>query len=68
MANVDMIENIRVNNGPDLEHTLNFLTFPDDPMQVGGPDQLDVDAFYRFNESLQRFVNASAEFTTTYLH
>jgi hypothetical protein len=65
---IEMIENIRNNNGPDLAHTLNFLTFPDDPMLVGGPDQLDVDAFYRFNESLQRFINASSEFSTTYLH
>ena len=36
----EMIDNIRDNGSPDLEHTLNYLTFPDDPMLVTGPDQL----------------------------
>ncbi len=43
-----MLENIRARGGAaDLEHTLNYLTFPDDPMRVSGPDQLDTDASYR---------------------
>jgi hypothetical protein len=62
----DMIENIRANGGPDLAHTLNYLTFPDDPMRVTGPDQLEVDAFYRYNESLQRFFNGAADVPTAY--
>ncbi|MFQ5479233.1 MAG: hypothetical protein ACE5E4_11525 [Candidatus Binatia bacterium] len=62
----DMIENIRANGSPDLEHTLNFLTFPDDPMVVSGPDQLEVDAFFRYQESLQRFFNGAAEVATRY--
>jgi hypothetical protein len=62
----DMIDNIRAHAGPDLEHTLNYLTFPDDPMRVTGPDQLEVDAFYRYNESLQRFFNGAADVPTSY--
>jgi hypothetical protein len=62
----EMIENIRANEGPDLEHTLNFLTFPDDPMLVSGPDQLRTDAFYRYNESLQRFFNGASSIATSY--
>ncbi|MEB2284904.1 MAG: hypothetical protein B6D46_12260 [Polyangiaceae bacterium UTPRO1] len=62
----EMIENIRANAGPDLTHTLNYLTFPDDPMRVSGPDQLEVDAFYRYNQSLQRFFNAAAEVPTAF--
>jgi len=62
----EMIDNIRANAGPDLTHTLNYLTFPDVPMRVSGPDQLEVDAFYRYNESLQRFFNGAADVPTTY--
>ena len=62
----EMIENIRANDGPDLTHTLNYLTFPDYPMRVTGPDQLEVDAFYRYNQSLQRFFNGAAAVPTAY--
>ena len=62
----EMIENIQAHGGPDLEHTLNYLTFPDDPMCVAGPDQLEIDAFYRYNQSLQRFFNGAADLVTTY--
>jgi len=62
----EMLENIRANESPDLEHTLNFLTFPDDPMVVSGPDQLKTDAFYRYNESLQRFFNGASSIATSY--
>jgi hypothetical protein len=62
----EMIDNIRANAGPDLTHTLNYLTFPDDPMRVTGPDQLEVDAFYRYNQTLQRFFNGAAAVPTAY--
>jgi hypothetical protein len=62
----EMIDNIRANAGPDLAHTLNYLTFPDDPMRVTGPDQLEVDAFYRYNQSLQRFFNGASAVPTVY--
>lgn len=56
----EMIDNISSRGEPDLEHTLNYLTFPDDPLFVDGPDQLMVDAFYRYNQSLQKFFNGAA--------
>jgi hypothetical protein len=62
----EMIESIRANGGADLQHTLNYLTFPDDPMRVSGPDQLETDAFYRYNESLQRFFDGAASVPTSY--
>jgi hypothetical protein len=62
----EMIENIRANGGPDLTHTLNYLTFPDYPMRVTGSDQLETDAFYRYNQSLQRFFNGAAGVPTVY--
>lgn len=60
----EMIENIESRGEPDLEHTLNYLTFPDDPMWVDGPDQLMTDAFYRYNQSLQLFFNGAAGLAT----
>ena len=62
----EMIDNIISNGRPDLEHTLNFLTFPDDPMVVDGPDQLQVDTFFRYNQSLQLFFNGAAKMATQY--
>ena len=62
----EMIENIHAHGAADLAHTLNYLTFPDDPMVVGGPDQLQIDAFYRYNQSLQRFFNGAARVATLY--
>ena len=57
----EMIDNIRANGAADLSHTLNYLTFPDDPMTISGPDQLQIDAFYRYNQSLQQFFNGAAQ-------
>lgn len=62
----EMIDNIRANAGPDLTHTLNYLTFPDYPMQVSGADQLEVDTFYRCNQTLQRFFTGAAAVPTAY--
>ncbi len=62
----DMIENIRTHRGADLEHTLNYLTFPGVPMEVTGPDQLQTDTFYRYNLSIQEFFNGAANITTVY--
>lgn len=62
----EMLENIRAHQVADRDHTLNTLTLPDDPMRVSGPDQLETDAFYRYNETLQRFINGSASVETCY--
>ena len=57
----EMIDNIRAHGAADLSHTLNYLTFPDDPMAISGPDQLQIDTFYRYNQSLQKFFNGAAQ-------
>jgi len=64
----EMLENIGENGGrPDLEHSLNRLSLPGVPIRVWAEDPLDRDMFFRFNGSLQEFVNASVHIPTTYL-
>jgi hypothetical protein len=60
----EMVENIQAHGGADLTHTLNYLTLPDWPLRLvaaSEEDQLDVDRFYRYNESLQEFFNEAAD-------
>jgi hypothetical protein len=61
-----MLENIRACGEPELAFTLNTLTLPDDPMRLDGPDQLEIDTFYRYGQSLQRFFNGAAAVPTVY--
>lgn len=61
------IESIARGHGrPDLEHTLNRLSHMGTPMQLLGDDPLQKDLYFRYNQSLQEFVNASAEFETSF--
>lgn len=63
----EMIENIAAHGGrPDLHHTLNYLTLPATPMRVTSDCPVRRDLFFRFNQSLQEFVNASAAFHTEF--
>jgi len=65
----DMVSDIIKNGGASLEQTLNYLTLPDVPLRIwseGDEDQLDVDRFYRFNESLQQFFDAGANVKTKF--
>jgi hypothetical protein len=63
----EMIENIAAGNGrPDLEHSLNRLSLPGTPMRAWSEDPLRRDLFFRFNQSLQEFFNASAEISTIF--
>ena len=62
-----MIESIAAGRGrPDLEHTLNRLSHLGTPMRVVSDDPLRRDLFFRYNQSLQEFVNASAGFVTSF--
>ena len=67
----EMIENIRHNGRADLTHTLNYLTLPDWPLRLvsvdDGEGQLDVDRFYRYNESLQEFFDEAARVDTRFV-
>ena len=64
---MEMLENIAENGGrPDLEHSLNRLSLPGVPIRLWAEDPLDRDMFFRFNGSLQEFVNASAQIETAF--
>jgi hypothetical protein len=63
----EMIESIAAGDGrPDLEHTLNRLSHVGTPIFVRSDDVLRRDLYFRFNQSLQEFVNASAELATRF--
>ena len=64
----EMLDSIADGGGrPDLEHSLNRLSLPGVPIRLWAEDPLDRDMFFRFNGSLQEFVNASVHIPTTYL-
>ena len=67
----EMVENIRQHGHADRTHTLNYLTLPDWPLRLApldeSQDQLDVDRFYRYNESLQEFFNEAAAVDTEFV-
>lgn len=62
----EMLENIKKNGAADLSHTLNTidLSMPEGLAQAN--DGYRRDAFYRFNQSLQDFFNASAKIDTQF--
>jgi len=62
----EMIENIRNNRGPDLRHTLNYLTLPGDPIRINAQDQLKQDLFFRYNGTLQEFFNGAQQVKTEF--
>jgi hypothetical protein len=67
----EMVENIRHHGHADRTHTLNYLTLPDWPLRLSPLDpeqgQLDVDRFYRYNDSLQEFFNEAAGVETEFV-
>jgi hypothetical protein len=62
----EMIRNIHDHGEPDLDHTLNRLTMAGVPLKVVARDQLQVDLFYRFNQSFQAFFNEAASVPTEF--
>jgi hypothetical protein len=65
----EMVDNIRRHGRADLTHTLNYLTLPDWPLRLiaaGDEDQLDVDRFYRYNQTLQEFFDEAAAVETRF--
>lgn len=60
----EMVDNVMRNGGADLNHTLNYLTFPDWPLRLESIDeaegQLDVDRFYRYIDTLQELFNEAS--------
>jgi hypothetical protein len=63
----EMIESIARGGGrPDLTHTLNYLSHMGEPVAVRSDDTMRRDMYFRYNQSLQEFVNASAQIATTF--
>jgi len=63
----EMVENIAAGQGrPDLDHSLNKLSLPGTPIRLWSLDPLARDLFFRYNQSLQEFWNASAEIETVF--
>lgn len=67
----EMLENIRHHGHADLTHTLNYLTLPDWPLRLVPVDddegQLDVDRFYRYNQTLQELFDETAHVDTRFV-
>lgn len=61
----EMLENLHHHGKPDREHTLNYLSLPGTPLRCWSPDPLGRDMFFRFNQSLQTFVNAAHRLDVT---
>ncbi|MEX2481598.1 MAG: hypothetical protein WD928_12150 [Gammaproteobacteria bacterium] len=56
-----MLQSIVVGNGrPGLEQTLNRLSHMGTPMKLVAGDPLKADLFFRYNQSLQEFINAAS--------
>jgi hypothetical protein len=62
----DMLENIKKNGHADLSHTLNTIDLSMPEGFAKSHDGYRRDAFYRFNQSLQDFFNASAKIDTQF--
>lgn len=63
----EMIESIVAGEGqPGLDQTLNRLSLPGTPVRLWGVDPLQRDAYYRFNQTLQHYINNAWLFETTW--
>ena len=62
----DMLENIKKHGAADLSHTLNTVDLNAPEGFARSFDGYRRDAFYRFNQSLQDFFNASAKIDTQF--
>jgi hypothetical protein len=63
----EMIESIAAGGcRPDLEQTLNRLTHMGTQLRLRAPDAIHADYYFRFNQSLQEFINASGLFATDF--
>lgn len=62
----EMIENIQSNGHADLHHTLNTIDLESPEELAKGEDYNRRDLFYRFNQTLQDFFDASSSVETTF--
>lgn len=62
----DMVQNIKEHGAADLSHTLNTIDLSMPEGFAKSHDGYRRDAFYRFNQSIQDFFNASAKIDTQF--
>ncbi len=62
----EMLENIQSNGHADLHHTLNTIDLETPEELAKGEDYTRRDLFYRFNQTLQDFFDASSHIETTF--
>ena len=62
----DMVQNIKTHGAADLSHTLNTIDLSMPEGFAKSHDGYRRDAFYRFNQSIQDFFNASAKIETQF--
>lgn len=63
-----MVDSIVEGGGqPGFEQTLNYLSMPNTPIRCWSDDPLRKDMFFRYNQTIQRYVNNCASFTTEWL-
>lgn len=62
----DMLQNIKAHGAADLSHTLNTIDLSLPEGFAKSHDGYRRDAFYRFNQSIQDFFNASARIDTEF--
>ncbi|MDE2965971.1 MAG: hypothetical protein OXS30_00595 [Chloroflexota bacterium] len=62
----EMIKNIQSNGHADLHHTLNTIDLESPEELAKGEDYNRRDLFYRFNQTLQDFFDASSSVETTF--
>jgi hypothetical protein len=64
----EMVASIIEGEGtPGLGYTLNRLAMPGTPIRLWSHDPLQRDTFYRFNQTIQHFINNCATFTTEWI-
>ena len=56
----ELVAHIRDRGSADPSHTLNSLVLAGDRFTLTGDEQLGIDAFYRFNATLQAFIEEAA--------
>ena len=62
----EMVRNIKEHGAADFSHTLNSLDMLHEISNNATGDQLRADMFFRYNESLQYFFDASARLDTSF--
>lgn len=62
----EMLENIKANGKADVNHTLNTIDLNSPAGLARGSDGYKVDLFYRYNQTLQDFFDASAKVDTEF--